>query len=1211
MFKSISIQGNEQLATAMNVKKEREQVMKQRAINKHMATVNRLFKESMKQRNASMAAYLNPLNNTAAILSALSTAAGLHKDTVNFEKITLAMVKGYTLIDILSNPVELAGFAPSQVKWVKQFLAENPLPKVVVRPTRDVVIVPIADIHATEEVDGKVVSTLDYETADLSAENAGHQKMSGSQLADVFGGKPQMTRFVADRPVIYMDSLVYVNLHVPRPEDGTIDEETQKLIDRANKIMDEGIWVNGRKAVFLLQTASQARLLQAVFMFEDVMSIADAYRALGHDLLAYCKEKDGKLTLDVSKYGKRLGLAGTSTIASQVVSFPNARVKDLGNGEYMIVSDRHSIYVAEDRYSIIKEGRYKLFVDNEDGTKEIKEVDAADLNLMLTVADGALFCDEEIYWALRAEFGEDTDAWQIRLTPFGKGLMVFVPGLRQTYDANIVAAASAIKGDYRMLADEDGYIRKHDITLRIALFNKPMNRTKQYTTFPYQFTHITSLTYEEMKAIVDVHLANAKNAINDPAVMAKYAGVAHLDDLTGLTDEEQEAVMKKSIVSTFSAFMHAADFTLQDAYMKGQAVRLIREEVKKWEAGIIPVAGHYRFMIQDPLAWVAAKDKGVRVDGKLVIPSNMGLKKDTVFVVARDGKTIITDHVALFRNPAITKGEGRLVKGAAPVNYMAALTKGAFRNLCVMSAHDYNTFAMGGADNDGDTCLVCTESIIINNMKRRSFVPVLDLYMKPGMTQPESGCPYPMNPNNSEFGAVPAFTIEGVTQKEYKITFTREQYNDALIEAAHELSKDYVKRTLKPNRIGFVTNIATKLADAVRKIGYMILEGIDEYGNAVSRSKEEINALKETIAQYERYIDLLRLVQGWEIDRAKHGGAYEEALSNELDFIKNPPYYASYQPKEESAKRVWITPAWLRIHKGKEGGAYTNSVMSKLSAYVRNWVEKNLDAYQAEVLASVEDHNILDILNTNFAIDPARRDAIRSVLASVKFEYHNEVSLVIAKERELIKEAELKYAGVDNDALEAAIETVRKASTKAIGGIIEKYQAAVAALENAYDSKEIGYTAYWMTYTERTTFVDENGVERKSSITFPWSVCKKQFLDLVAAINNKELKVNPFIVEAADMKINFRVADGRNGEKLAAYLNNVKTAFVEYVKNPFTGNMTYAVLAEYNGTLNYVGDVYQSHIAYFTGATRFKMDLFAATVKKQSMFLEVARIERL
>lgn len=1165
----------------------------QREINRHLSTVSRLFNQSV--RNSTLETQMAEMNTTSAILAKIALSKGLGVKTKNYALITAAITKGYSVSAIMADP-SLAGVPGSQHRWFAQFLQENNIPKALTRPTRKRVKVTTASVN----VGPTLISDGRQCDAEVIALGTDTTIMSESQLSEIFGIEGSYDEM--GHPYIDMTHLIYVNLKIE-------EEENIQMKMMQERIVREGFEyeVNGEthRAVFFLQTASQARQLQAVFIRESYMDIPSAFKALGHDFKTYSKRKwDGTqyvYTLDVTKYLKRPGLSGTSTIVSQAVSFPNARVIEMENEEYKIVSDNHSIMVVNDRFAKLTNGTFKAFHKNRvvtvtatDGVfvarwtakgQMVEEVLPMSY-LKLGAGDGMLLADEEIYWALKAEFGEDSDAWQIRLTPFGKGLLVFVPGLRNYYDANIVAFKSAIKGDYRLMTDEEGYLT-FGISMRIARFAKKPGKKAEYTTFPYQFTHVTSLTFENMKALIDPQLEQVKNVLNSPELIQKYAGVAHLENMEDMTSDEVSFMRNRSLVSTFSNFMHYAPFTFEDAWMKQQALRLMNDEVSKWVAGTIPVNGQYRFMVQDPYALL----KAVRDDeGDMVVPAGVGLKEDATFMMERDGIHPMLGKVASLRNPAITKGEGRVLNGAAPQDYLMAATKGAFSSVCVMSVHDMNTFAEGGADNDGDETFVTQEPIILSSLSNKQggskFIPMLDLYVSAD-GEWESGCPFKMDMDSEFYFAAPHTDYDG----QFKVKFIDEEYTPRFVNAIHDLSKEYVIRTLTPNKIGFLTDIATRMADTIRKVGYMIMDNTDEYGSKVDRTDIAKKELVDMIARYEYMMDLLRLCIGWEIDRAKHGGAYEEQLQDELEFVQNPPKYAGFVPNGKK-QAVWINAAWMRHHKGKDGGVNTGSVMSKLYDYMTKWTEENIYGKGEQIASDVDNNNILHVFDSSYAMDPARYEEIKTHIKAVKYSYVTEMSEMIKLEQRLAIEAEIAGTLVND----TEIKALR-------GDCVERHQMMMSALEMAYESHELGYVAYKMTYTER-------GAERKASIAFPWTVAKKQFLDLCAMTANREVVANPYVVAPANVKVNYRVADGRDPERMAIFLNNVKEAFVEYVQHPVTGNWAHMVFIDVNGSLTYAGDLYKNQTAYFTGASKYKVTLNNAEAKKQAMFLTISSIER-
>ncbi len=1147
-------------------------------------------------RKEAINARLHQLNTTTLILDEIASSRGLGVKTKNYALILEAMAKGHTLVDIMRNP-EVTGVNKNQYVFFREFLTKHDVPATIVRPTRRRVRV------AHVVIGGKSDAVVHGE---LPVYKATIQYQSESQLGETFAlaeekydekGKP------------YLDAIhvAFVMLKVADEADGEAKAEQRAAVEKGFYYMVPGE-TEPRRAEFFIQTASQSRLLQSIHIDTGVIKIDKAFSMLGHDFKAYAKQSWNEglgefvYTLDITKYLKRPGLSGTNSIASRVVTFPNARVVELANNEYKVESDNFTMMVVRDRFVKIQNGSFKAMY-NVDGSNRLVDVDAVDgvytahwvekgqhinkvLNageLMLGAGDGMLLADYNVYLALRAEFGEDADAWQIRLTPFGKGLMVFVPGLDKYYDANIVAFQSAIKGDFRLLpTDKDGKL-KFQPELRIARFGKKPAHKAKYVSFPYQFTHVSKLTFDDLKEIVDPRLAEISDVLNNPEVIKQYAGVAHLDRMGDLDEATQDALRDGALVSKFSMFMHYAPFTFKDAWMQQRALELIEDELNKWVAGTIPVEGEYRFMVQDPYALLQA----VEEDGKMIVPPHVGLQANKAFVAGRDGNPMIGEMASL-RNPAITTGEGRVLYGLAPEHYKQALSMGAFTSVLVMSVHDINTYAEGGADNDGDESFVSRVKLLINALKGKdgqSFRVMLDVTIMSDGAGKQSwvqGCPFPGEKPSGLTLDAPHLEHDGA----FKVTFTESQYTPELVLAIHELSKQFVVRTLDMNRIGELTNIATFIADGIRKLKYMLVDSVDEKGNLVSRSQDEIDALKAMMFQFQDMIDYLRLAVGWEIDRAKHGGAYFEELAMQLAFVSDPPKMLSYY-NEKLDRNVWTYPAWLGFHKKREfgKGTDTGSVMSRIHAYMAAFLNKNVFEKSHEIARDVESHNIIEELRAGFAMTPERFDEIKAAIMPIRVSYN-------ASFKAMAEAIDTMSGG--NAEIRADLEEKFREDRKLI--IIEHEMALRELSRRGMSDEEVAFAIYMMTYNRKSA----DG--RPFSVSLPWSIASEQLLKLCAGIAGNQYKATGEIKPIANSKLKFIVANRPGTDtpydavRMAQVIADAGEFIIRVEQYEYRGR----VVAGYNAYVNVhgkevkVGYFTQDQRGYFTGGTEFKATVVAA-----------------
>ncbi|QHW35700.1 hypothetical protein GZH47_32935 (plasmid) [Paenibacillus rhizovicinus] len=1204
--------------TNRNAKKAHMETMKAQQARKSMLrNAIKSHKQSMKA--ARPVAADNPLATNQGIISAMQVF-GIEQGIIN--RILFGIGEGMGLIVQLRDPALVAGLTDADRAEIERFVnAHDKLPAVVRKPKRVSVQVSKASVHKMRyDLDGMdIFSTLNYSDPGSTQADTGYQVIQENQLSELLASAPVEVVFTRNvggeivespRRLSLMRWVHVVDMYVSLPED-EIDAETQELLTMQELMMRNGyLFANEDgeivRANYLYQSASQARQLQGIFLSEECPHTpAEVLMMLGHDFLAYSKRKAaGVYELDITKMLKRFGLAGTSSIPSRTIDIGQDTV-NLENGEYMIVGGRHTMMVIEDRYAVVKRGLYKVM---DPKTRSMKTLDAAEINQTMAVGDGLVFCDEEVYAALLAEFGQESDAWQIRLTPFTKGLMVFVPDMRAIvgangkplYDANIVATKSAVKGDYRAIAKD------FKIQLRVALFNKSMGQTKPYTLLPYQMTHGTSVTAKDLINTLDVHLNGVLDDMNDPHRMATRLGLYSIQDMgNDMTLEEIEAAEKKAIFNTHGLFLHHAPFTAHDAMMRRWSIELMHEQLEKWQYGSIPVEGHYRFMVQDPYAILNAGITQIRDDeGNLLVPENEGLEANTIFIKGRgeNGKLedITGQHVALGRNPMVGK-EMQITKVAASTRYEAAVKKGGFRNLLVMSVHDFCTFAMGGADNDGDTGLTITENAIVRSVMKKPGIPVLDLHMKYDadgrLSGFGSGCPW-----SGDTGEVPSLEAPHVAQRDFIIQFTADQYTAEFRSAIHELSKEFVIRTLEPNKIGYMTNIATKLADAVRKIGYMIAGNLDQYGNKMNapRNASAAAVLKSEIEQYESYIELLRLCQGWEIDRAKHGGAYMEQLAEELRFLKDPSLATFAKYKLKNGRTVWTNPVWLAEAKGKNG-FNTNSVLSQVHAYVKNWKATQLDARLDEIMNDVDTYNVLTDMAQGIAIEPAVQKALEDAIRPIKGTYGAAIASAYDRFKAARDEA-LAQCNGDAAVAEELIELLEKERALDVASAVDAAQQSMTALEEGFDIVHIGYVAYHMTYANRRTnkrIDDVTGevVEYQSGIGFPWTAAKRQFLNAARYVqfgNTGRTVLNE--IKAGSFNMGTVVHTAKDAERMLDSVRNFGKVIVKYERNLLTKNSAYNIYAmSANGTMTQCGILYDSALRFLTGAPAYEVTVEDAT----------------
>jgi hypothetical protein len=917
----------------------------------------------------------------------------------------------------------------------------------------------------------------------------------------------------------------FVDFNMPLEEGQTELTETQKQMQFV--AMNGGliIDVEGKEVIaeYMYQTPSQQRLVQATFVSE--MDAVEVLTTLGHDFRTYAKKQaNGNWKIDMSKAIKRFGLSGTNTISSALVKI-GKNIERFENGDLHLTGGTHTMRVTQGAHAFVKQGLYKVY---DDATKKFRTIDAQEYSRMLAAGDGQVFCDESVYNALVAEFGLDTSAWQIRITPFTKGLMIFVPELKNLYGADIVAFDTAVKGNYETLIQNQ---KDFDIELRVALFNKPAKMAKKYTNIPYQFVNTLPLGHTAYIEMVDGHLDRAFELYENPKLMAEYLGLNILADLEGMSEEEltdeQREHAHNTLVSRFTEFLYSGEFTMKDPMMKKYAKDIIENVIKQWSFGAVPVEGHYRFMVQDPYAIIETKlaydeceAQGVfnpykDGEGNIIIPSHIGIPADRV-VMIDDNDEFMMDGVDVVcnRNPKIAFGETALVKTIVTESYYRAhkVFKKAFVNMVIFSVHDFNTFKQGGADNDGDTTFAMTEPAIVKAVKEsiHRFPAILDITFKDG--EFVEGCPY-SNPemDKNEF-------VREFSDKEYKKGMARE---------LHELSKQYVLRGLEPNDIGLLTNYATKILDAVTKLTIAVNDGIALDGSPLT--VELANTYKSEISRYLHMVDVLRMVQGWEIDKAKHGGYYK--LFMDLSFITEQtafPFYATELDKA-GKNRVWFTPDWMAARKGRNDGKKTGSLIQRIREHVVARFEKEIKE-KFENLDPANSDNNISVELANAIQKPAHYDDVIKAVRIVKSEYTRGMIKAIEYKNENMAKLEMytthangkPVTEVEKMHYEAIIE---KRFSSIMDSAVTTSQARMSALEvelNVHPAI-LGVAAYEIVYADNNN-INRNVKEEKDptvGLSFPWSGAKFQLNSAVRLVSGKDMRfTNIEKVEASGVKIN-------------------------------------------------------------------------------------------
>lgn len=635
--------------------------------------------------------------------------------------------------------------------------------------------------------------------------------------------------------------------------------------------------------------------------------------------------------VDVTK--DRSGQAASNSLRSLSIKTGSQIVeREVG---YDIVGGDYVVRVLPDVESVVKRGKAMVL---DAVSKEIVEIDLAERPITKEITDGMAIHGPRVKASVDAVYGKKTSGVQFRFAPFGKGYSVAIPDF-DTYfpGVDMVLFESTIKGDMKALFAENPSFEPE-----LLLMKASYHKGEKQIVLPYQAIHATRMTGKELIEMSQPALDRYTNVAND----AK--------SILPLLNKGDEAL---GMMTTLDMFLASSSLANEDIYIRDRAMKQAMEHMTRLTGGA-PVIGEYKFMLPDVYAAIDAI-----VDGTFMIADDAGFGFEEGFTLNADGSIPAKgDQFTSNRMPSIGFEAAVITIGKVDARYTneAAIKAGYFANQTFFDAHSLNVEKQGGADHDGDTSAMLkifafTKAVLKANSL---YNPIIDYSIDENGVM-TSGCPFE---DESIMASAKKVKAEGITQDGYKIkadVWTKEAKLAAL-----ELMDDYDARTLEGNKIGLLTNYATMIHDAMRKV----------WAEAAIAHKagdmEKVAQLKEELDTMMNWVSYLRLTQGYEIDRAKKGGAYEEALKDELAFIKDPgklAYRLGFYKKVEGGKMfVWKAPKWMKGQKEE-----TLSSMGMLQNHIIDTVNTAKSTLEAKLRVERASNKTLNVLTSSIAIEEA------------------------------------------------------------------------------------------------------------------------------------------------------------------------------------------------------------------------------------------------
>lgn len=670
-------------------------------------------------------------------------------------------------------------------------------------------------------------------------------------------------------------------------------------------------------------SASQTRKGDSPFIPEEMVRL-DAMEHINFKLEAFYGKgsEAGRLSIDVNKTSKRTKMAASSSKSFPLLDGYNYASKEIK--AYKHHSDETGTVVGEATSTIFtleKEGaadfKIELAPDFEVITQEslvltcfglpqlvqLKEGDSFKKNGQVSIGrkdaqmrrlatDGASYLDADYAKSI----GLSESGVQFRFTPVGKGLLIIVPELKGRLGVDMLMFEGAVKGDI------ETYFKDGAFDFAILNVTRRTEATKSYKLSRQIITAIQNkeilkgLAKDTMDVLQKVHGL-------DYDTLREFIGIHDLDEEGNEVGASDEEVLDMENL-TASLYASNPDVYVKSASFKRKLFRLIEATTKSLVNGssLYLKDGSIKHMIVDPITIVRMMENGwlSAVRGASVV----GIRRHQGIVSGMKEGHLVVEHEKAFlgRFPFLHGLEGQLINadGSAPFNdletykyYTKWIAKGYFQGLMIYSAWDMVAEGQSGADFDGDTTVYTTNRVITDNFEQKGlYLDYSLVQQKDGSWKMVEGCPFPGDDIISLDKVVSAEQLSfleenNVTYFNGKFDFPahladNREFKIILADAMCELAMI----NLVGNDIGRYTNINASIMTLADMLNSRVLKIKDKALEVLAAGDEQGAQLLTMVAQnvkaeaegYESLAFYMAAAIRWEIDKAKHGGAYKKQM---------------------------------------------------------------------------------------------------------------------------------------------------------------------------------------------------------------------------------------------------------------------------------------------------------------------------------------------
>ena len=638
-------------------------------------------------------------------------------------------------------------------------------------------------------------------------------------------------------------------------------------------------------------SSSQTRKGEIVCKRRDV-SYFDYLKQIGFDIRAFEVEKDGRITIkSVDKMSKRVKqTASSSTGRTFLKGFKfvsEAKVPYELHGQTV----EGTLITMKNNKGVLAEG---LILPDFEVEQEVMTylpmfsskgiaIQRRTQLIRKKVTDGSHYFDYEFAkrYGFADEFGQLRFVEQFRGGPAIKGLAVMIPGFRRQLDVDFILFEGGIKGD-AVVSFKTG-------NLDFAVLNR--GREEEVCPGVKFSRQITSAIQNEamVQGLTDDTKELIEKVLNfDPVALEQFLNIKDTDPDEVDLDVDQlttalYSVGRATFLKSYTLRKKMLDLASSALQQFANGSRLYAKDSK------------FAFMLSDPFAVMFYLRQGILGAKKADVTDYVGIKPDHVLspeLRLEGGEEVFrinTDRLALFRFPFLHSTEARVVNPTRDLFhnaeskrwYEGLVLSGFIQGVVIYSIWDMNAEGQSGADYDGDLTVATKNPHIVNNLNSSDlFLDYSIIEQTDGTQTILDGCPFP----GSDFDLASLLRpAELEWMKEHDVMLSRGGISGPAelsntpdwVNLVAGLSARVARATLVGNDIGRLTNISLTISHIVSalKTTYSQLLAVTDLDVEPAAS-----AIRQEITGYNKLNMLLAVAIRWEVDKAKHGGAYMKEM---------------------------------------------------------------------------------------------------------------------------------------------------------------------------------------------------------------------------------------------------------------------------------------------------------------------------------------------